>query len=147
MPSAPEIFIFTNVGLGNLAKQNADNVNITGGSVRTTAGSLYDGSNRVYSDANPGATFSADGVGLWYNVKDMLQVRIGTWSLPAEAGTSTQVAFVQAFTRKCLIVVPIPEISASDQIGVLGMTTTTVTISKGNGDSSPRTGKFIAFGY
>ncbi|WP_249419331.1 hypothetical protein [Citrobacter sp. RHB35-C21] len=137
----------TNLGLGNLAKQNADNVNITGGSVRTTAGSLYDGSNRVYSDANPGATFSADGVGLWYNVKDMLQVRIGTWSLPAEAGTSTQVAFVQAFTRKCLIVVPIPEISASDQIGVLGMTTTTVTISKGNGDSSPRTGKFIAFGY
>lgn len=137
----------SNLGLGGLAKQNADNVNITGGSIRTTVGSLYDGSNRVYSDANPGATFSSDGVGLWFNVKDMLQVRIGTWSLPAEAGTSTQVAFVQAFTHKCLIAVPIPEISASDQIGVLGMTPTSVTISKGNGDSSPRTGKFIAFGY
>ncbi|WP_249419329.1 phage tail protein [Citrobacter sp. RHB35-C21] len=139
--------ILTYLGLGGLAKQNADNVNITGGSIRTTAGSLYDGSNRVYSDANPGATFSSDGVGLWFNVKDMLQVRIGTWSLPAEAGTSTQVAFVQAFTHKCLIAVPIPDISASDQIGTLGMTPTSVTISKGNGDASPRTGKFIAFGY
>lgn len=137
----------SNLGLGSLAKQNADIVNITGGSVRTTLGGLHDGSNRVYSDANPGATFSADGVGLWYNVKDMLQVRIGTWSLPAEAATSTQVAFVQAFTRKCLIVVPVPDISANDQIGVLSMTTTTVTISKGNSDFSPRSGKFIAFGY
>lgn len=136
-----------NLGLGDLAKQNAGNVNITGGSIRTTVGSLYDGSNRVYSDANPGATFSSDGVGLWFNVKNMLQVRIGAWSLGSAAGATVPITFVQAFTRGCLIVVPIPDISANDQIGVLDRHLTGATLSKGNADTSPRSGQYIAFGY
>lgn len=139
--------ILTYLGLGELAKQNADNVSISGGSIKTTAGSLHDGNNRVYSDANPGATFSSDGVGLWFNVKNMLQVRIGSWSLGSAAGATVPITFVQAFTRGCLLVVPIPDISANDQIGVLGRTLTGATLSKGNADTSPRSGQYIAFGY
>ncbi|HEF0005838.1 TPA: hypothetical protein R8G44_005868, partial [Citrobacter braakii] len=132
---------------GNLAKQNADIVNITGGSVRTTLGGLHDGINRVYSDANPGATFSTDGLGLWFNVKNMLQVRIGAWSIGPAAAATTPVTFVEAFAHGCLIVVPIPDISANDQIGVVGRTLTGATLSKGNADTSPRSGQYIAFGY
>lgn len=140
--------LFAFLGLGSLAKQNSNAVNITGGIVKTTQGSLFDGSNRVYSAANPGATFSSDGTGLWFNVlPEMLQVRIGSWSLGPAAGATAPITFVQAFSHGCLIVVPIPDISANDQIGVLGRTLTGATLSKGNADISPRSGQYIAFGY
>lgn len=136
-----------NVGLGSLAKQNANNVNITGGSITASSG-LYDGPSRVYSAGNPGATFSSDGFGMWFNVLPaMLQIRVGDWSIGAAAGASVTVTFVQAFSRKCLMVIPVPEISANDQIGVLGLSPAQATINKGNADVSPRQGKYIAFGY
>lgn len=97
--------------------------------------------------------FSSDGTGMWWDsVLSSLRIQIGSWSIGAQAGTSTTVAFPKAFPNLCLFVVPVPDLSmgsaaATEQVGIGGRTNTTVTITKGSGDSVARGGKYLAIGY
>lgn len=71
----------------------------------------------------------------------------GPFSLPvAQSGTQT-VTFYSAFPTACVSVIPIPDNAATEQIGYLGITTTSVTIKKGSADQFARTGIYVAIGY
>ncbi|WP_288444435.1 hypothetical protein [uncultured Serratia sp.] len=97
--------------------------------------------------------FSTDGTGLWWDsFSSQLRIQIGVWTIGSAPGSSTTVAFPKAFPNYCIFAVPVPDASAgvgaaTEQVGVSGRTNTTVTISKGKGDTDPRGGKYLAIGY
>ncbi|WP_457920883.1 gp53-like domain-containing protein [Serratia ureilytica] len=98
--------------------------------------------------------FSTDNTSMWWDsVLSSLRIQIGTWSIGAEAEASTTVALPKAFPNWCLLAIPVPDTwnggapAATEQIGVSGRTNTTVTFTKGSGDTDPRSGKYLAIGY
>lgn len=69
------------------------------------------------------------------------------FSIAAPAGATQVVVLPRSFPNSPAFVIPIPENSASDQIGYSGMTQSTVTLAKGNLDSTARNGIVIVGGY
>lgn len=133
---------------------------------------LSEAGQRVYSPNNPqpisfpvtsvngrtGAValndgFATDGASMWWDAfSSQLRIQVGTWSIGAAAGSSVTVSFPKAFPNYCILAIPVPDASistaaATEQVGVGGRTNTTVTFTKGKGDTDARGGKYLAIGY
>lgn len=97
--------------------------------------------------------FSTDGTSMWWDAfSSQLRIQVGTWSIGAAPGSSVTVSFPKAFPNYCIFAIPVPDSSlstaaATEQVGVGGRTNTTVTFTKGKGDTDARGGKYLAIGF
>lgn len=76
------------------------------------------------------------------------KINWGGFALSAGGASTKVVTFYEAFTSGVIIVIPIPSNSAgaTNQIGYASASTTQATIQKGSGDSSLRSGVYLAVG-
>ena len=76
------------------------------------------------------------------------KINWGAFALAAATSSTQVVTFYEAFTSGAIIVIPIPVNvgGATNQIGYASASTTQATIQKGSGDSSLRSGVYLAVG-
>lgn len=73
--------------------------------------------------------------------------QIGVFNISSAAsGASVSITFPKAFPQNCVAVIPAASNSAAQMIGSANITATGATIYKGSGDSSTRSGIYLAIG-
>ncbi|NKG32830.1 phage tail protein [Erwinia rhapontici] len=119
-----------NLGLGDAAKR----------SVGSGAGQVPDMSS-FSSSMSP--TLGAQ------SLPSGMKFQYGTFSVSASSASTTTVTFKEAFINTCIMIIPVSYGGSNNQIGFEAGSLTNVSglITKGTGDTSARSGIYLAIGY